>query len=137
MAIGSDIVGQALKRQGADMFFYIMGGPMMHVELASMGQGVRGIDVRHEQAAAMMAFAYARLRNRPGVCMAASGPATTNLVTGWHMPGPTAHRSLRLVARAPMLRLATVYSKRSSRFRCSNLAPNGPTACMTRGVFQN
>lgn len=82
MAIGSDIVGQALKRQGADMFFYIMGGPMMHVELASMGQGVRGIDVRHEQAAAMMAFAYARLRNRPGVCMAASGPATTNLVTG-------------------------------------------------------
>ena len=30
----------------------------------------------------MMAFAYARLRNRPGVCMAASGPATTNLVTG-------------------------------------------------------
>ena len=82
MAIGSDIVGQALKRQGADMFFYIMGGPMMHVELATMGQGIRGIDVRHEQAAAMMAFAYARLRNRPGVCMAASGPATTNLVTG-------------------------------------------------------
>ena len=46
MAIGSDIVGQALKRQGADMF-YIMGGPMMHIELATMGQGVRGIDVRH------------------------------------------------------------------------------------------
>ena len=82
MAIGSEIIGQALKRQGADMFFYIMGGPMMHTELATMGQGIRGIDVRHEQAAAMMAFAYARLRNRPGICMAASGPATTNLVTG-------------------------------------------------------
>ena len=30
----------------------------------------------------MMAHAYARLRNRPGLCMAASGPATTNLLTG-------------------------------------------------------
>ena len=82
MTIGSDLVGKALKQQGADMFFYIMGGPMMAVELATMGEGIRGIDVRHEQAGAMAAFAYARLRNRPGVCMAASGPATTNLVTG-------------------------------------------------------
>jgi acetolactate synthase-1/2/3 large subunit len=30
----------------------------------------------------MMAHAYARLRRRPGVCMAASGPAVTNLITG-------------------------------------------------------
>lgn len=82
MAIGSEIIGKALKRQGADMFFYIMGGPMMDVELSTMREGIRGIDVRHEQAGAMAAFAYARLRNRPGICMAASGPATTNLVTG-------------------------------------------------------
>ena len=40
------------------------------------------VDVRHEQAAAMMAHAYARLRARPGVCMAASGPGTINLTTG-------------------------------------------------------
>jgi thiamine pyrophosphate-dependent acetolactate synthase large subunit-like protein len=30
----------------------------------------------------MAAHAYARLLNRPGVCMAASGPGTTNLITG-------------------------------------------------------
>jgi len=30
----------------------------------------------------MMAHAYARLRLRPGVCMAASGPGVTNLITG-------------------------------------------------------
>ena len=58
---GNELVARALKMQGADMFFYIMGGPMMGVELASMAQGIRGIDVRHEQAAAMMAHAYARL----------------------------------------------------------------------------
>ena len=80
--IGSEVIAKALKQQGVDTFFYIMGGPMMHVELHSMAEGLRGIDVRHEQAGAMAAFAYARLRNRPGVCMAASGPATTNLITG-------------------------------------------------------
>ena len=79
---GSEIVAEALRRQGVDTFFYIMGAPMMLVETASMARGLKGIDVRHEQAAAMMAHAYTRIRNRPGVCMAASGPGTTNLVTG-------------------------------------------------------
>jgi len=80
--IGSEVVAQALKRQGLETFFYIMGAPMMAVESTAMQLGLRGIDVRHEQAAAMAAHAYARLRNRPGVCMAASGPGTTNLITG-------------------------------------------------------
>lgn len=79
---GNELIAKALKQQGVDMFFYIMGGPLMGVELASMAAGIRGIDVRHEQAGAMMAHAYSRIRNRPGVCMAASGPATTNLLTG-------------------------------------------------------
>jgi thiamine pyrophosphate-dependent acetolactate synthase large subunit-like protein len=79
---GSDLVAQALRRQGVDTFFYIMGAPMLSVEAASLALGMRGIDVRHEQAAAMAAHAYARLLNRPGVCMAASGPGTTNLITG-------------------------------------------------------
>jgi thiamine pyrophosphate-dependent acetolactate synthase large subunit-like protein len=79
---GSQIIGRSLQRHGVDNFFYIMGGPMMMAETETMGQGIRGIDVRHEQAAALMAHAYARLRNRPGICMAASGPGVTNLVTG-------------------------------------------------------
>ena len=80
--IGSEILAKALKRQGVESFFYLMGGPMMAAETATMAEGIRGIDVRHEQAAAMMAHAWARIRNRPGVCMAASGPGTTNLITG-------------------------------------------------------
>ena len=79
---GSDLVARALQRQAVDTFFYIMGAPMLSVESAALALGLRGIDVRHEQAAAMAAHAYARLRNRPGVCMAASGPGTTNLITG-------------------------------------------------------
>jgi thiamine pyrophosphate-dependent acetolactate synthase large subunit-like protein len=82
MAIGSDIVAKAMQNEGVSDFFYIMGAPMMAVEKAAMKLGLRGIDVRHEQAAAMAGFAYARLRNKPAFCMAASGPAVTNLVTG-------------------------------------------------------
>src|SRR5262245_30454405 len=80
--IGSQVLARALRRQGLETFFYIMGGPMMAAESASMEEGLRGIDVRHEQAAAMMAHAYGRVRNELGVCMAASGPGATNLITG-------------------------------------------------------
>lgn len=37
---------------------------------------------RHEQNAAFMAAAVGRLTGRPGVCIATSGPGSTNLVTG-------------------------------------------------------
>ncbi|MGH6902677.1 MAG: thiamine pyrophosphate-binding protein, partial [Geminicoccaceae bacterium] len=79
---GSQILAEALERERVDMFFFIMGAPMLMVEAEALKRGLRGIDVRHEQAAAMMAHAYARLRRRPGVCMAASGPGVTNLITG-------------------------------------------------------
>ena len=79
---GSTLFGRALARQGVDTMFYIMGGPINDALLAAMAEGVRGIDVRHEQAAAMMAQAYARVRFRPGVCLGASGPGTINLTTG-------------------------------------------------------
>jgi thiamine pyrophosphate-dependent acetolactate synthase large subunit-like protein len=82
MAIGSEIVAKALKHEGVKDFFYIMGGPMLAVQKTCLNLGLRGIDVRHEQAAAFAGFAYSRLLNKPSVCMAASGPATTNLVTG-------------------------------------------------------
>src|SRR5258707_13530015 len=52
---GSDLVARALRRQGGDTFFYIRGAPMLSVESAALALGLRGIDVRHEQAAAMAA----------------------------------------------------------------------------------
>ena len=79
---GNALFGQALARQGVDTMFYIMGGPINDALLAAMAHGVRGIDVRHEQAAAMMAHAYARVRSKTGVCLGASGPGTMNLTTG-------------------------------------------------------
>ena len=79
---GSELLAKSLKAQGMDTLFYLMGGPMLETESACIKLGVRAIDSRHEQGAAMMAHAYSRLTRRPGVCMASSGPGTINMATG-------------------------------------------------------
>jgi thiamine pyrophosphate-dependent acetolactate synthase large subunit-like protein len=79
---GNELVGETLKRIGVDTIFFIMGGPINDALTSTMKRGIRGIDVRHEQAAAMSAQAYARVKNKPGVCLGASGPGTLNLTTG-------------------------------------------------------
>ncbi len=79
---GYEVIAQALKNEGADTLFFIMGGPMLGAQDSCRQLGMRMIDVRHEQAAAMMANAYARVTGKAGVCATASGPAATNLLTG-------------------------------------------------------
>ncbi len=79
---GSELLARSLTSQGMDTLFFLMGGPMLETESTCIKLGVRAIDTRHEQAAAMMAHAYSRVTRRPGVCMGCSGPGTTNLVTG-------------------------------------------------------
>ena len=79
---GNEILARCLKAQGVSDMFFIMGGPMLDAELASIKEGIRLIDTRHEQGAAYMAQAYSRVTQGPGVCMAASGPATLNFSTG-------------------------------------------------------
>ncbi len=79
---GSEVLAKALRTQGVDTMFYLMGGPMLETEAACMQLGIRAIDHRHEQAASFAAHAYTRVTRRPGVCMGCSGPGATNLVTG-------------------------------------------------------
>jgi len=79
---GNEILAKCLKAQGVKDLFFIMGGPMLDAELCSIKEGIRLIDTRHEQGAAYMAQGYSRVTQGPGVCMAASGPATLNFGTG-------------------------------------------------------
>ncbi len=79
---GSEILAKCLKKEGVADLFFIMGGPMLLAEATCVTEGIRMIDVRHEQAAAFACQAYSRLLQKPSVCMAASGPGVTNLVTG-------------------------------------------------------
>ena len=79
---GSEILAKALKKEGVENLLFLMGGPMLLAESSCIKEGIRPIDVRHEQAAAMMGNAYSRLTQKPSVCMAASGPGVINLATG-------------------------------------------------------
>ena len=80
--IGSYLISRTLKEEGVDTLFYLMGGPNFDIVMAAEDQGIRCVDFRHEQAAAFAAHAYARVTGKPGVCTAASGPGTLNLLTG-------------------------------------------------------
>jgi acetolactate synthase-1/2/3 large subunit len=80
---GAHILCESLIREGVDTIFGHPGGvvlPLYNV-LPDYPQ-IRHILVRHEQAGAHAADGYARASRRVGVCLATSGPAATNLVTG-------------------------------------------------------
>jgi len=79
---GEEIIAHCFKREGVDTIFFMMGGPTGGTAGACLELGMRGIYVRHEQAAAMMAHAYARITGKPGICIAPMGPGVANLVTG-------------------------------------------------------
>ncbi len=80
--IGGELLAHALKQQGLDHMFYVMGGPMLETEATAIKIGIKAIDTRHEQAAALEAHAWTRVMRRPAVCIGASGPGATNLLTG-------------------------------------------------------
>lgn len=76
----------SLFRHGVKFIFGYPGGAILHIydELyrwEELGL-IKHILVRHEQAAAHAADAYARSTGLVGVCFATSGPGATNLVSG-------------------------------------------------------
>ncbi len=79
---GEEVIAHCFKNEGVDTIFFMMGGPTSGTAGACLGLGMNGIYVRHEQAAAMMAHAYARVTGKPGICITPSGPGTANAVTG-------------------------------------------------------
>jgi acetolactate synthase-1/2/3 large subunit len=82
MVHGYTLFGEAIANAQMDTGFYLMGGPIIDAVKACMAKGVRMVDVRHEQGAAMMAHAFARVRGAPCFCMGASGPGALNLHGG-------------------------------------------------------
>ena len=79
---GSQILIEALERNGVKQVFGYPGGTIMPVYDALVGSGLKHYLCRHEQGAALAADAYGRVTRRAGVCIATSGPGATNLVTG-------------------------------------------------------
>src|SRR3954463_6288897 len=80
--LGSEILVEALEREGVDTIFAYPGGASMELHQAlTRSKKIRTILPRHEQGGSFAAEGYARASGRAGVCMATSGPGATNLVT--------------------------------------------------------
>ena len=81
---GAQIVLECLKEQGVDTIFGYPGGTILNVydEIYKHADEFTHILTSHEQGAAHAADGYARATGKVGVCMATSGPGSTNLVTG-------------------------------------------------------
>ncbi|MFT9030003.1 acetolactate synthase AlsS [Leuconostoc pseudomesenteroides] len=84
---GSDIVTDSLVNHGVDLVFGIPGAKIDRLfetlEHPKTGQKVPKLIVtRHEQNAAFMAQAFARITGKTGVVIATSGPGVGNLATG-------------------------------------------------------
>lgn len=62
--------------------FTLSGGHIENLLDGFTEYNIRTIDVRHEQAAAMMAHAWSVYNNEPGVCLFTAGPGFTNALTG-------------------------------------------------------
>jgi len=80
---GSEILVEALVRQGAKTVFAYPGGASMplHQALRKYRDQIRTILPRHEQGGGFAAQGISRTTDEVGICMATSGPGATNLVT--------------------------------------------------------
>jgi len=79
---GSEAFVEALRRENVRFISGIVGSAFMDPLDLFPEAGIRFIQVRHEQSAALIAEGYARATGEPGVCIGQNGPGVTNLVTG-------------------------------------------------------
>ena len=79
---GGHLVAKALKSEGVDTIFTLCGGHIIDIYDGCLDEGIRIIDVRHEQVAAHAADGYARQTGRLGCVVTTAGPGCTNAVTG-------------------------------------------------------
>ena len=77
---GGRALVEMLKRHGVDTLFALPGvqNDALFVALYDAGEAIRVIHPRHEQAAAYMAFGYARASGRPGAFAVVPGPGLLN-----------------------------------------------------------
>jgi len=84
--MGAELLVQCLIQEEVRFVFGIPGGqicPILDaIRRLGVDAGLQFVMTRHEQAAAHMADAYARVTGKPGVCIGTVGPGAADLVPG-------------------------------------------------------
>lgn len=79
----SDVLAEQMVNWGIEYVFGIPGTSSLGiVEAIRRNDGLKYIQVRHEQTAAFMASAYGKLTGHLAACLTVAGPGATNLATG-------------------------------------------------------
>ncbi|HZO06856.1 MAG TPA: acetolactate synthase [Solirubrobacterales bacterium] len=103
-AHGGRIVAKVLKSRGVECLFTLSGGHLFSVYDGCKEEGIRILDVRHEQTAAFAAEGIAKATRNVGVAALTAGPGVTNGLSA--IAGAQANNSPVCVlgGRAPELR---------------------------------
>jgi len=100
----ADLLVERLRDWGVDVVFGLPGDGVngLMEALRQRQDEIRFVQVRHEEAAALMACGYAKFTGRLGVCLATTGPGGIHLLNGLYdakMDGQQiAHPSRQVVA---------------------------------------
>ncbi|HVL65438.1 MAG TPA: acetolactate synthase [Actinomycetota bacterium] len=97
-------VSRALKALGVEQIFTLSGGHIFPIFDACHNDGIRIVDVRHEQSAGFAAEGWARLTRRVGVAVVTAGPGVTNVMSPIAQAGFNGAPMLVLAGRAPQFR---------------------------------
>ena len=79
---GAAIMARALKDQGVDYMFGIVGFPVQPIAREAQKAGIKYYGCRNEQAASYAAGAVGYLTGRPGACLVVSGPGVVHGLAG-------------------------------------------------------
>lgn len=82
MQPGGHLVAKTLKAEGVSHVFTLCGGHIQAIYDGCLDEGIRVVDVRHEQSAGHAADGWARVTGEPGVALVTAGPGVTDVVTG-------------------------------------------------------
>jgi acetolactate synthase-1/2/3 large subunit len=86
---GGSLIGRVLKENRVRYCFAINGGHLFPILANLRNNDIKLIHMRHEQATAYAADAYARTSGEVGLCMVTAGCGLTNAVTGLCVAGLT------------------------------------------------
>jgi acetolactate synthase-1/2/3 large subunit len=75
---GGRLAARALRSRGVSHLFTLSGGHLFSLYDGCKEEGVRIVDVRHEQSAAFAAEGWAKATREAGVCALTAGPGVTN-----------------------------------------------------------
>jgi 2-hydroxyacyl-CoA lyase len=79
---GATLMARALKEQGVECMFGIVGFPVQPIAAAAQREGIRFYGMRNEQAASYATQAAGYMLGRPQACLVVSGPGMIHAIAG-------------------------------------------------------